>query len=421
MGGACSTFLIPLRMYTRYYRSWWLEEGIPSFPQPSGLWLFGAPWPWHSRSDLFHPARWAWAAFLASSSRHGSQCGFQHQWHRRWRRRMATTHEGSISGMHWGPGWSLVRLSVVCWVFFSAQFVKQVNGRRLHNPETVELQHLDRVVLGRSVCLVYSMATSFKTYDCINVHEQFQVDLLKIWSGGADRWNFTHFETQSVWRSEKTVRCLYAFLKPGSSIHDLPADKLPMARPSQQESLILDILGKERAEEPGQLQMALKFMSELKQTLGEFVVTAVSCHHRCRDFWFQQPGSFKTSRQISRIRSRQDTEASWSAKAKEFCRLAWTQPCFQAALPEMEKTDCATPWASNKTISRQTNCVKRFQGHSSPKKLQNKLGQGTMGWVAFSRRMTWNNCCDSPSRSHFESPCNNYWKGCTGHGNPATY
>jgi len=86
----------------------------------------------------------------------------------------------------------------------------EVNGRRLHDPETVELQHLDRVVLGRSVCL-------------------------------------------------------YAFLKPGSSIHDLPADKLPMARPSQQESLILDILGKERAEEPGQLQMALKFMSELKQ------------------------------------------------------------------------------------------------------------------------------------------------------------
>jgi hypothetical protein len=40
-----------------------------------------------------------------------------------------------------------------------------------------------------------------------------------------------------------------------------------MARPSQQESLILDILGKERAEEPGQLQMALKFMSELKQML----------------------------------------------------------------------------------------------------------------------------------------------------------
>ena len=62
-------------------------------------------------------------------------------------------------------------------------------------------------------------------------------------------------------------RCLYAFLQPGSSIHDLPAEKLPMARPSQQESLILDILGKERAEEPGQLQMALKFMSELKQTL----------------------------------------------------------------------------------------------------------------------------------------------------------
>lgn len=30
-------------------------------------------------------------------------------------------------------------------------------------------------------------------------------------------------------------------------------------------TLILDILGKERAEEPGQLQMALKFMSELKQ------------------------------------------------------------------------------------------------------------------------------------------------------------
>ena len=62
-------------------------------------------------------------------------------------------------------------------------------------------------------------------------------------------------------------RCLYAFLQPGSSIHDLPAEKLPMARPSQQESLILDILGKERAEEPGQLQMALKFMSELKQML----------------------------------------------------------------------------------------------------------------------------------------------------------
>lgn len=86
----------------------------------------------------------------------------------------------------------------------------EVNGRRLQELEAIELQHLDRVVLGRSVCL-------------------------------------------------------YAFLQPGSSIHDLPAEKLPMARPSQQESLILDILGKERAEEPGQLQMALKFMSELKQ------------------------------------------------------------------------------------------------------------------------------------------------------------
>ena len=82
-------------------------------------------------------------------------------------------------------------------------------------------------------------------------------------------WLGEHFSNTSAecWNSTN-VRCLYAFLKPGSSIHDLPADKLPMARPSQQESLILDILGKERAEEPGQLQMALKFMSELKQTLG---------------------------------------------------------------------------------------------------------------------------------------------------------
>ena len=31
-----------------------------------------------------------------------------------------------------------------------------------------------------------------------------------------------------------------------------------------QESLILEILGKDRAEQPGQLQMALKYMSELK-------------------------------------------------------------------------------------------------------------------------------------------------------------
>ena len=85
----------------------------------------------------------------------------------------------------------------------------EVNGLRLLCPEAVELQHLDRVVLGRSVML-------------------------------------------------------YAFLKPGS-IHDLPVDRLPASRPSQQESLILDILGKERAEKPGQLQMALKFMSQLKQ------------------------------------------------------------------------------------------------------------------------------------------------------------
>lgn len=87
-----------------------------------GLWLFGASRPWYSRSDLFHPARWARTAVLASSRRHGGQRqrGFQHQWHRGWRR-MATTHEGSISGMHWGRKWWRVSsdwLSVVCWVFF---------------------------------------------------------------------------------------------------------------------------------------------------------------------------------------------------------------------------------------------------------------------------------------------------------------
>lgn len=93
-----------------------------------GLWLFGASRPWYSRSDLFHPARWARTAVLASSRRHGGQRqrGFQHQWHRGWRR-MATTHEGSISGMHWGRKWWRVSsdwLSVVCWVFFfSAEFV----------------------------------------------------------------------------------------------------------------------------------------------------------------------------------------------------------------------------------------------------------------------------------------------------------
>ncbi|CAK9101901.1 Kinesin-like protein KIF13B (Kinesin-like protein GAKIN) [Durusdinium trenchii] len=86
----------------------------------------------------------------------------------------------------------------------------EVNGQRLQEASAVELQHLDRVVLGRSVML-------------------------------------------------------YAFVRPGTSIHDLPADRLPAARPSQQELLILEILGKERAEEPGQRQMALKFMADLKK------------------------------------------------------------------------------------------------------------------------------------------------------------
>jgi len=83
----------------------------------------------------------------------------------------------------------------------------EVNGIQLKSLQDVELQHLDCVVLGRSVML-------------------------------------------------------YAFTQPGSDINSLPADKA--VRPSQQESLILEILGRDRAEQPGQLQMALKYMSELK-------------------------------------------------------------------------------------------------------------------------------------------------------------
>ncbi|CAE6928635.1 unc-104 [Symbiodinium sp. CCMP2456] len=77
----------------------------------------------------------------------------------------------------------------------------EVNGIQLKSLQDVELQHLDCVVLGRSVML-------------------------------------------------------YAFTEPGSDINSLPADKA--------ESLILEILGSDRAEQPGQLQMALKYMSELK-------------------------------------------------------------------------------------------------------------------------------------------------------------
>eukprot|EP00439_Symbiodinium_sp_Y106_P062254 s2597_g9.t1 len=77
----------------------------------------------------------------------------------------------------------------------------EVNGIQLKSLQDVELQHLDCVVLGRSVML-------------------------------------------------------YAFTQPGSDINSLPADKA--------ESLILEILGRDRAEQPGQLQMALKYMSELK-------------------------------------------------------------------------------------------------------------------------------------------------------------
>ena len=54
---------------------------------------------------------------------------------------------------------SFVRLTICCLLsvfFFRGVCVAQVNGRRLHDPETVELQHLDRVVLGRSVCLGHS-------------------------------------------------------------------------------------------------------------------------------------------------------------------------------------------------------------------------------------------------------------------------
>ena len=110
----------------------------------------------------------------------------------------STASLSSTSEEEWQPS-SAPALSLV-----------EINGEVLQEPGAVELHHLDRVVLGRSVMM-------------------------------------------------------YTFLKVGSSIHDLPSEKLPAARHSQQESLILDILGKQRAAEPGHLQMALKFMSELKR------------------------------------------------------------------------------------------------------------------------------------------------------------
>jgi len=88
----------------------------------------------------------------------------------------------------------------------------EVNGARLKDSQEVELQHQDCVVLGRSIIL-------------------------------------------------------YAFTKPGGTLQDLPHHKLPaaqrLAKQQKDSNLLIDILGKERAAQPDQLQMAQKYVDQL--------------------------------------------------------------------------------------------------------------------------------------------------------------
>eukprot|EP00931_Biecheleriopsis_adriatica_P073829 TRINITY_DN48042_c0_g1_i1.p1 TRINITY_DN48042_c0_g1~~TRINITY_DN48042_c0_g1_i1.p1 ORF type:complete len:1119 (+),score=211.71 TRINITY_DN48042_c0_g1_i1:151-3507(+) len=101
----------------------------------------------------------------------------------------------------------------------------EVNGKQLKDTSYVQLNHLDRVVLGRSVLL-------------------------------------------------------YAFTQPGSSIDELPPEKMPAAsRASQRKAdgaLLVEILGKKRAAQPEQLQMAKRIMSQLQsQNLDSDGITNV--------------------------------------------------------------------------------------------------------------------------------------------------
>ena len=235
-------------------------------------------------------------------------------------------------------------VSVVCWVFFFSCGVCEAGEWT----EVTRPWNCGATTPGSSgvgeICVSWPFTYSifdqfehlFRTYDFWlyqRAISQFQVDLVNI--------SNTIFWLLKL----SNVRCLYAFLKPGSSIHDLPADKLPMARPSQQESLILDILGKERAEEPGQLQMALKFMSELKQTLGLTRGINPVCRHTSRcDFWFEN-FSLGVSADVNRNFTQDSHEPKHVFSSS-------------AVKTELDKTYFPTPWEINATISRQRTWVK---------------------------------------------------------------